>query len=73
MHRFVIEDPGTITVLIRVKARFDSNQYHTPDFASEEVAYIVEHATSDQRDEYMHFENVELVSIEEVSIPDSDV
>lgn len=61
MHRFVIDSPNRITVTIQVQVVYDSDQYVNDIDAAEEALYIVAHAASAERDEYMHFESATLI------------
>ena len=61
MHRFVIESPKRITVTVQVEVVYDSDQYLDDAEAAQEALYIVAHAATDERDEYMHFESTALI------------
>ncbi len=61
MHRFVIDSPKRITVTVQVEVVYDSDQYIDDAEAAQEARYIVAHAASDERDEYMHFESAVLM------------
>ena len=63
MQRFVIENPGTITVTFTVEVLYDVDQYGDAEYAAEEVQEIVQNAARDDKDEYMHFGSVTLVEI----------
>lgn len=61
MHRFVIESPKRITVTVQVELVYDSDQYIDDAEAAQEALYIVAHAATDERDEYMHFKSAALI------------
>lgn len=63
MQRFVIENPGKITVTLTVEVLYDVDQYGDAEYAAEEVQEIVQNAARDDKDEYMHFGKVTLVEI----------
>jgi hypothetical protein len=58
MNRFHIKDGNTITVLMEVDIRYDGSQYERPQDAADELAYIIENATDEQWDEYLHIRAV---------------
>jgi hypothetical protein len=61
MHRFVIDSPKRITVTVQVEVVYDSDQYIDDADAAQEALYIVAHAATDEREEYMHFESATLI------------
>lgn len=65
MQRFVIRNPETITVTLTVEVLYDVDQFDDAEHAAEEVLHIVKNAARDDKDEYMHFENVMLVTKED--------
>ena len=54
-----------IMVTITVEVLYDIDQYGDAEYAAEEVLEIVKNAARDDKDEYMHFENVMLVTKED--------
>ena len=63
MQRFVIENPGKITVTLTVEVLYDVDQYGDAEYAAEEVQEIVKNAAREDKDEYMHFGKVRVIEI----------
>lgn len=61
MHRFVIDSPKRITVTVQVEVEYDSDQCMDDADAAQEALYLVAHAATDERDEYMHFASASLI------------
>jgi hypothetical protein len=63
MQHFVIQNPEKITVTLTVELLYDLDQYGDAEYAAEEVQHIVKNAAREDKDEYMHFENVSIIAI----------
>ncbi len=53
-----IQNGKTITVLMEVEVRYDSEQYEDARDAADELVHIIENATDEDWDEYLHIKNV---------------
>jgi hypothetical protein len=58
MNRFRIKNAKTTTVLVEVEVLYDAEVYESPRDAADELLDILDLATSDTRDEYLHITNV---------------
>lgn len=60
MSRITIANKKRLTVLLEVEVAYDGDEYEKARDAAEEAKFIVENATDENWDEYLHVKAVRL-------------
>lgn len=60
MNRIHLSNKKTLNVVLELEVVYDGDEYDRPALAAEEAKFIVENATDEQWDEFLHIKAVRL-------------